>query len=286
MRQNLDHYVADPGTYAHLVTYARRRGAHQDPEDIVQEAICDALAVEAVPTVQDEIPKWVNTIVRRRVADWYRHTRRWSQDELGEIACQNDVESRDLLGAVEQNVDPGQRETLGCLLREHAGESLADIAHEQGLDAASLRQRICRLRRHLRSRLAGAAAMLLVVFGGATWYAHHHPSLSDSLVAVGTSRYDGSYCVVDVAHSEFKKLGLTVQVRGGWATASDPTGVVRARLQIEQKSSHSLIVRSPSQRWDVEVIDLGSGRLRLNSARGFVVLERLAHPESPTAIAP
>jgi len=61
----LRRYVAHPRTLSSLTAYARRWGLSDAAEDVVQTALCDALAVQAVPVSATDIPRWVSGITSR-----------------------------------------------------------------------------------------------------------------------------------------------------------------------------------------------------------------------------
>jgi DNA-directed RNA polymerase specialized sigma24 family protein len=247
---------------------------HQDPEDVVQQAICDALAVEAVPAEREEIPKWFFSIVHRRVVDRFRRQWRAQAVELSEVPCHIDPEGRDLLQRLDRDLtDDARRRTLGWLLREHAGESLKDIADELALDAAALRQRICRLRRELRAKYLAALSVLLLFWVGADayWPVSRDPT---AVSQVATSVYDGDYVLVDATKNDVNALGLRINVRAGTARVSDRTGVLRGTLQVNATGADTLTLRSGPSYWDVTVIQLDGTRLQLRGNRGFITLQR------------
>lgn len=252
----------------------------EDPEDVVQQAICDALAVEAVPTEHDELPKWFQAIVHRRVVDRFRRQERSRTAELLEVPCQSDPEGRDLLQRLERDLtDDARRKTLGWLLREHAGESLKDIANELALDAAALRQRICRLRRELRAKYLVALSVLLLFWVGADayWPVSLDPSAASQVAA---SIHDGDYVLVDATKPDFNALGLRISLHGGTARVTDRTGMLRATLQVREIAANKLTLRTDVNYWDVTVRQLDSSRLQLTGKRGFVTLQRSSTPLS------
>src|SRR6188768_1509900 len=148
----LRRYVAQPTTRSSLRDYVRRRGFFDDADDLVQTVLCDALAVQAVPAEAEDLPRWITGIARRKVVDERRRRARWQHEELPDFGVSTHPEHADLLKRIDADLaEPEQRRALGCLLSEHAGNSLLEIAREQALRPETLRQRICRLRRHLRA---------------------------------------------------------------------------------------------------------------------------------------
>ena len=278
-REALHCYVAQRGTQARLAAYVRRRGVLQDPEDIVQQVICDTLAVEAVPVEEDDFPRLVNTIARRRVADWFRR-RKHQATTLPELSTQSDPEARILLRRLQHNLESdSERATLGWLLREHAGESLKDIARDLRMDAAVLRQRICRLRRQLRAEYLGmAAAVLLVLVSG--WYALAPAESREPATLSATAAYDGRWRVISAPGYQAAGWPLQVVIQGSVAELVAPGGrALRSfSLQVsdaEVAGSQAVLVRSGDQRWRVRLKSLDSQRVELRSGEGRVVLERV-----------
>jgi DNA-directed RNA polymerase specialized sigma24 family protein len=154
-----------------LTALLRRRVPAQEVEDVAQTVLADALAAPRIPTDPEELRKWLSGIARHKIADFHRRA--------GRAHARNDASPVELLpsspAAFEErevlHVLLGEKrsrreaEAMEWLVREHEGERLADIAAENGLPAPVVRQRVSRLRRALRSRWAGALAVLALVGG-------------------------------------------------------------------------------------------------------------------------
>ncbi|NUP11556.1 MAG: hypothetical protein HOW73_36385 [Polyangiaceae bacterium] len=154
----------------------RRRVPSSEVDDVVQSVLCDALAATRAPEDPADIPRWLMAIARHKVADFHR--RGWREQPMEVVEAKplvDPVEERDLLRAVldEAKKEPASHETMRWVLREAEGERLADIADEAALPADVVRQRVCRLRRHLRSRWLLAAAAVLASLLWVTRGAHH-----------------------------------------------------------------------------------------------------------------
>lgn len=141
----LSHRAASYGytrTHSSLRAYARRRGV-VDADDLVQTALCDALAVGAVPIEEAELPRWVTGIARHKVKDEHRRRARGRHVESSELADSQDPDAAALLRQIDADiVDAEQRRTLGWLVREHAGDSLCEIAREEALNHRHRAQRV------------------------------------------------------------------------------------------------------------------------------------------------
>ena len=133
----LRHYVAQPATRLSLRAYVRRRGFLDDADDLVQTVLCDALAVQAVPAEAADLPRFITGIASRKVADERRRRARWKHAELPELGVSMVPEATDLLARIDADLtEPEQRRSLDWLLREHAGDSLLEIAREDEIGRA------------------------------------------------------------------------------------------------------------------------------------------------------
>jgi DNA-directed RNA polymerase specialized sigma24 family protein len=151
-----------------------RRGIHsvvgrsippQEVGDVVHEVLCDALAAADPPPAED-VPRWLYGIARHKVADHHRRASRRSV-ETTDPASVGDrrapLEARSLLRGIvaETSRDPRGAQTMAWIAREAAGERLDEIAREASLPAATVRQRVSRLRRWLRKRWQTEAMLVL-----------------------------------------------------------------------------------------------------------------------------
>ena len=273
-RAALHSYVALPHTHARLHAYVRRHGVFHDPEDVVQEVICDALAVQAVPGEPNDIPRFVNTIAKRRVADWYRRKRGRRDTELPELTSSRDPETRDLLVRVTQGLESeSERATLSWLLREHAGESLKDIARELSMDARALRQRVCRLRRQLRARYLGAALLGLSLLVGANTLLEDVGFPEPTTNIAGTA-YDGRWRIVSSSIAESALATWEIEVQGSRVQVAGPGGRKLMNLKFEALDEDTWLVHSKDGTHRARVVAESPNRLQLSARAGFVVLER------------
>jgi DNA-directed RNA polymerase specialized sigma24 family protein len=275
-RAALRRYVAQPSTRSCLHAYVRRRGFCEDADDLVQTVLCDALAVQAVPVEASDLPRWITGIASKKVADERRRRARWKQADLPERGINMHPEVADLLRRIDADlILPEQRRSLGWLLQEHAGDSLFEIAREHAIRPETLRQRICRLRRHLRAHHVGPLLLALGIgvaaasFDGATTVSSPSADTTERFTA-----YEGSWRVVDVAPSKYLALRLRVNVRGGTARVEGPTGILERELAIDA-SGDRVTLRAGDAMWEAQLIPLDGDHVRLKTARGFAVLERI-----------
>jgi DNA-directed RNA polymerase specialized sigma24 family protein len=267
--------VSNPTTLRKLASYVRRRGGGQDSEDVVQNVLCDLLAVQNLPSDPDDLPRFVNAIARRRVVDEHRRRARIGGDAAREPSTSIHPEVRDLLARIDQEAEAlGQRGPLTCMLREHAGETLLEVAREQALNPTTLRQRICRLRRALRTRYLGALVMLLVGGGALALVDHGLDSRTPSVAAAsGLARYEGTWRVVDA--SKKPSIGVEVSFHAGIAKVRGAGGIVQRTLSVERESGDRLRLEDAGSTWIARTQSISDERVRLESERGFVVLERV-----------
>jgi hypothetical protein len=143
-----------------------------------------------------------------------------------------------LLGAIAQDATPGAKQTLEWILREHAGEELAQIAKEMRLPAPVVRQRVSRMRRALRARWLGPALVILLGVGFCAAWRARTPDVivadspTDPAAAAALARLQGDWLVegtrvrvrvdgakvsVDAPGVHFERvIVLTSTDRSGW----------------------------------------------------------------------
>jgi len=274
-REHLLDYIANPATRSSLQAYVRRRGLADSAEDLVQTVLCDALAVEAVPERNSELPRWLTGIARNKVVDEQRRRARWKRAELDDVPeAPRSPEARDLLQRIAREVvEPEERRALDWLVREHQGDSLYLIALDQALEPGTLRQRICRLRKSLRARYLVA---LLVALGlGSAWAAHAPSTTRDSATAsAALSPYAGTWQVSAGAPARYGHLQVRVSADGGHVRVWGPSEALARELTVERVVADRVTLRSGDSVWVVQLEGLGPNHLRLSGPRGSVELRR------------
>lgn len=150
-----------------LSDYVRRRVPEADVDDVVQTVLVEALASDTVPDEKAELRKWLTGVARHKIADHHRRAGRERPAELPEIeTTPAPIEEQELARWAEKQAK-GSKEseaTLRWMAREGDGDKLEHIAAEEKLPAATVRQRVSRMRRWMRERwlaeVAAAAAVL------------------------------------------------------------------------------------------------------------------------------
>ena len=166
--------LSEPTRIRALTQCIRAKIPPHDVDDVVQSTLADALTAAAPPLEESALDRWLNGIARHKVADYYRNHRRHVliDSELDGESAPFDTHSesaRDLLRWVkgELPADSEAPRTLEWMMREADGDRLESIAAENNLSAPTVRQRVSRLRRHLRERwalqLAAAVTLAVVV---------------------------------------------------------------------------------------------------------------------------
>lgn len=190
--------LADPALRNALIKSLRQRVPAADVEDVVQATLAEAWAAphDRRPTDADGARRWLWGIARHKVADFHRRGRRerlaTDTDLPHEDSVANDHASidsaeelrdaNDLLRWAEEQLPDGEDvpQTFEWLLREGDGDKLEQIADEASLPAPRVRQRVSRLRRHLRSRWALEVAAVAVLIGLALLAYRHLRGLRDA----------------------------------------------------------------------------------------------------------
>jgi DNA-directed RNA polymerase specialized sigma24 family protein len=148
--------LADPELYRALVRFVQGRVPRTDVEDVAQATLTDALEAADAPTSPDQLRRWVLGIARHKVADFFRRAKReLTSEALDEVPADSAPHSaRELLRWAQRELPEGGEspKTLEWMMREAGGDKLETIAAEERMPAPRVRQRVSRLRRHLRSR--------------------------------------------------------------------------------------------------------------------------------------
>ncbi len=150
-----------------LTDFVRKRVAPSDVDDVVQMVLLDALASSTAPENRDELRKWLMGVARNKIADLHRKGSRERPAELPEIeVLPPPVEEQELVRWAEREAGKSSKDgvkTLAWMAREGEGDKLEHIAAEEQLPAATVRQRVSRMRRFMRERwLAEVAAVALL----------------------------------------------------------------------------------------------------------------------------
>jgi DNA-directed RNA polymerase specialized sigma24 family protein len=267
----LRRYISEPSTRTTLRAFVRRRGFSADADDVVQTVLCEALAARVLPNDPLDIPRWVTGILKNKVADAERRRARWRFTELPEWSTPAPrPEVNDLLTRIQADVaETPHRRALGWLFREHAGDSLLEIARQEAIEPTSLRQRICRLRRYLRARYVGPLVVLLALTAGASAVRTQESAFGTS--AQLSASYTGTWRVAQASPEKY--AGLVVVITESTVEVQGPSGILLREMSIERVSDDRVRLRSGDSVWDASLKADGN-TLELRSEQGFVRLER------------
>ncbi len=157
--------VLSPELRSTLVAMVRKRVPADEVEDIVQATLADAFASPHAPPDAESFRRWVFGVAKNKVIDYHRRAIRETfevPDLAGGPAPHSEV---DMLRWAERNLPPGDenKTTLDWMLREGEGEKLEWIAESEKMPAPRVRQRVSRLRRHLKDHWKKEIALLAAV---------------------------------------------------------------------------------------------------------------------------
>jgi DNA-directed RNA polymerase specialized sigma24 family protein len=167
--------VFGPELRAALVAMVRKRVPESEVEDIVQSTLADAFESPHAPRDPDTLRRWIFGVAKNKVVDYHRRAGREtvSAGEMPEVAGRTAPHTEaDLLRWAEKHLPPGDenKTTLDWMLREGDGEKLEWIAESEDVPAPRVRQRVSRLRRHLKTHwqkevtlLAALGVMLTIL---------------------------------------------------------------------------------------------------------------------------
>jgi RNA polymerase sigma factor (sigma-70 family) len=161
-----DKKLADPALRKQLEDFVRRRVPAPDVDDVVQTVLLDALAAMNRPEDATELRKWLLGVARHKVVDHHRRALRELASEIPEVeANPAPIEERELLRWAEEQAGPSSdaKRTLAWMAREGEGEKLEQIAAEEKVPAARVRQRVSRMRRWMKDRWIAEVAAVAVL---------------------------------------------------------------------------------------------------------------------------
>lgn len=176
--------LEDPRFREALMRLVKRRVPAAEVEDIVQSALAEAVLSDSAPRADaDSLRRWIWGVARHKVADFHRRPRielRLRASQAYEVAVEAhgsddraEANARDWMRWATRELPAGAdaEETLQWMLREGDGETLETIADEANVPAPRVRQRVSRMRKHLRGRWAREVAALaaLGVLVTAVW---------------------------------------------------------------------------------------------------------------------
>lgn len=147
---------------AALVAMVRKRVPESEVEDIVQSALAEAIESPNAPKESEALRRWIFGVAKHKVVDYHRRAGRETFDMPEVAGAPAPHAEADLLRWAERNIPGGDenKKTLDWMLREGEGEKLESIAASEKMPAPRVRQRVSRLRRHLKDNWQREVALL------------------------------------------------------------------------------------------------------------------------------
>ncbi|MBX3217202.1 MAG: sigma-70 family RNA polymerase sigma factor [Labilithrix sp.] len=239
--------VFGPDLRTALVAMVRKRVPESEVEDIVQATLADAIESPHAPTDSESLRRWIFGVAKNKVVDYHRRAGR-ETFEVPEVAgkAAPHVEA-DLLRWAEKHLPPGEenKTTLDWMLREGEGEKLEWIAEADKVPAPRVRQRVSRLRRHLKTHwqkevaLLAALGVLVTIVALVLREKEPEPIANEDLPRA----------------AELRKLGIERCLAAEWkecvdkldaARSLDPAGDARPEVQKARENANRALTLPPA----------------------------------------
>jgi RNA polymerase sigma factor (sigma-70 family) len=155
----------NPDLRAALIAMVRKRVPEAEVEDIVQSTLAEAIESPHAPKDGESLRRWIFGVAKNKVVDYHRRAGRETFDMPDVAGSPAPHDEEDMLRWAERHLPEGDdaQKTLAWMLREGDGEKLESIAASEKLPAPRVRQRVSRLRRHLKQHWAKEVALLAAV---------------------------------------------------------------------------------------------------------------------------
>jgi len=239
----------DPDLRSALVAMVRKRVPESEVEDIVQQALAEAIESPHAPQDSESLRRWIFGVAKNKVVDYHRRAGRESFDLPDVEGTPAPHVEADLLRWAEKNLPEGaeNKKTLDWMLREGEGEKLESIAASEKLPPPRVRQRVSRLRRHFKENWQREVAMLAalgVIVSAIVIYVLHKPQ-PDMI----------THDVVDPRAEPMRRLALEKCASGDWkpcvdgldeARRLDPAGDARPEVQQARDAAANALKLQPS----------------------------------------
>jgi len=231
-----------------LVAMVRKRVPESEVEDIVQQALAEAIESPHAPTDSESLRRWIFGVAKNKVVDYHRRAGRESFDLPDVEGTPAPHVEADLLRWAEKNLPEGaeNKKTLDWMLREGEGEKLESIAASEKLPPPRVRQRVSRLRRHFKENWQREVAMLaaLGVIVSAVVFLVLHKKDPEII----------THEVVDPRAAPMRRLALEKCASADWkpcvegldeARRLDPAGDARPEVQQARQAAGKALSTPP-----------------------------------------
>jgi DNA-directed RNA polymerase specialized sigma24 family protein len=239
----------DPDLRSALVAMVRKRVPESEVEDIVQQALAEAIESPHAPQESESLRRWIFGVAKNKVVDYHRRAGRESFDLPDVEGTPAPHVEADLLRWAEKNLPEGaeNKKTLDWMLREGDGEKLESIAASEKLPPPRVRQRVSRLRRHFKENWQREVAMLAalgVIVSAIVIYVMRKPQ-PDVI----------THEVVDPRAEPMRRLALEKCARGDFqpcvegldeARRLDPAGDARPEVQQARDAAANALKLQPA----------------------------------------
>ena len=239
----------DPDLRSALIAMVRKRVPESEVEDIVQQALAEAIESPHAPEDSESLRRWIFGVAKNKVVDYHRRAGRESFDLPDVEGTPAPHGEADLLRWAEKNLPEGaeNKKTLDWMLREGEGEKLESIAASEKLPPPRVRQRVSRLRRHFKENWQREVAMLAalgVIVSAIVIYVMRKPE--PNII---------THDVVDPRAEPMRRLALEKCAGGEWkpcvdgldeARRLDPAGDARPDVQQARDAAANALKRAPA----------------------------------------
>jgi DNA-directed RNA polymerase specialized sigma24 family protein len=239
----------DPDLRSALIAMVRKRVPESEVEDIVQQALAEAIESPHAPEDSESLRRWIFGVAKNKVVDYHRRAGRESFDLPDVEGTPAPHVEADLLRWAEKNLPEGaeNKKTLDWMLREGEGEKLESIAASEKLPPPRVRQRVSRLRRHFKENWQREVAMLAalgVIVSAIVIYVMRKPE--PNII---------THDVVDPRAEPMRRLALEKCAGGQWkpcvdgldeARRLDPAGDARPDVQQARDAAANVLKREPA----------------------------------------
>jgi DNA-directed RNA polymerase specialized sigma24 family protein len=239
----------DPDLRSALIAMVRKRVPESEVEDIVQQALAEAIESPHAPEDSESLRRWIFGVAKNKVVDYHRRAGRESFDLPDVEGTPAPHGEADLLRWAEKNLPEGaeNKKTLDWMLREGDGEKLESIAASEKLPPPRVRQRVSRLRRHFKENWQREVAMLAalgVIVSAIVIYVMRKPE--PNII---------THDVVDPRAEPMRRLALEKCAGAEWkpcvdgldeARRLDPAGDARPDVQQARDAAANALKREPA----------------------------------------